>query len=250
MELQGKTALVTGAAAGLGEAIARRLALAGARVVVTDIEDETGKAVAASLPGGNYHNHDVVDENAWERVISAVEAEHGGLDILVNNAGITLMGSVEEISLAAFRRTLDIDLVGPFLGCKIALPLMRKSGGGSIINISSIAGLSASSNLVAYNAAKAGVTLMSKSIALHCAESRTGIRVNSIHPGVIRTAMLDKVMSQVTNPEELMAGFVATHPIGHIGEPEDIAEMALFLASDRSKFITGSTMVVDGGATA
>lgn len=250
MELQGKTALVTGAAMGLGEAIARRLAQAGARVVLTDIEDETGQAVAGSLPGGSYHHHDVADEAAWARVIEAVDAEHGALDILVNNAGITLMGSIEEISLAAFQRTLDIDLIGPFLGCKAALPLMRKSGGGSIINISSIAGLQAAPNLVAYNAAKAGLTLMTKSIALYCAESRTGIRVNSIHPGVIHTAMLDKVMSQVSNPEELMAGFVATHPIGHIGEPDDIAEMALFLASERSKFITGSAMIVDGGATA
>ena len=246
-ELDGKVALVTGAAAGLGEATARRLAAAGAAVMVTDI-DTGGEAVAASI-GGAFVSHDVTSEEDWARAIAETESRYGRLDILVNNAGITLMGSIEEMDLAGFRRTIDVDLIGTFIGCKLALPLMIRSGGGSIVNIASIAGLSASANLVAYNAAKAGVTLMSKSIALHCANQRTGIRVNSIHPGVIRTAMLDKVMSQVPNPEELMAGFVATHPIGRIGEPDDIAEMVLYLASDRSKFVTGAAMVVDGGAT-
>ena len=248
MELQGKVALVTGAAAGLGEAAARRLAAAGAAVVVTDIDEAAGRAVAESL-GGIFVRHDVVSEEDWAAAIAATEDRYGRLDVLVNNAGITLMGSIEEMDLAGFRRTIDVDLVGTFIGCKAALPLMKRGGGGSIVNIASIAGLQASANLVAYNAAKAGVTLMSKSIALHCAETRSGIRVNTIHPGVIRTAMLDKVMAQVPNPDELMAGFVAVHPIGHIGEPDDIAEMVLYLASDRSKFVTGATMVVDGGAT-
>jgi NAD(P)-dependent dehydrogenase (short-subunit alcohol dehydrogenase family) len=248
MELAGKIALVTGAAAGLGEAAARKLAAAGATLVVTDIDEANGQAVAESL-GGTFHRHDVADEGDWAAVIAATEQAHGRLDVLVNNAGITLMGSIEEMDLAGFRRTIDIDLIGTFLGCKAALPFMKAGGGGSIVNIASIAGLSASANLVAYNAAKAGVTLMTKSIAMHCATTRTGIRVNSVHPGVIRTAMLDKVMAQVADPEALMAGFVAVHPIGHIGEPDDIAEMVLYLASDRSKFVTGAQMVVDGGAT-
>ncbi|WBH17799.1 glucose 1-dehydrogenase [Sphingomonas radiodurans] len=248
MELAGKVALVTGAAAGLGAAAARRLAAEGAAVVVTDVDEATGRAVAESLDG-LFVPHDVADEAAWARAIEETEARHGRLDILVNNAGITLMGSIEEMSLEGFRRTIDIDLIGTFLGCKAALPLMKRGGGGSIINIASISGLQASANLVAYNAAKAGVTLMSKSIAMHCATTRTGIRVNTIHPGVIRTAMLDKVMAQVPDPDALMAGFVAVHPIGHIGEPDDIAEMVFYLASDRSKFVTGAAMVVDGGAT-
>lgn len=248
MELAGKVALVTGAAAGLGEAAARRLAAEGAAVVVTDVDEANGRAVAESL-GALFVAHDVADEAAWARAIEATEARHGRLDILVNNAGITLMGSIEEMSLEGFRRTIDIDLIGTFLGCKAALPVMKRGGGGSIVNIASISGLQASANLVAYNAAKAGVTLMSKSIAMHCATTRTGIRVNTVHPGVIRTAMLDKVMAQVPDPDALMAGFVAVHPIGHIGEPDDIAEMVLYLASDRSKFVTGATMVVDGGAT-
>lgn len=250
MELDGKVALVTGASTGLGEAAARKLAASGARLVVTDVDDGPGAAVAASLPGAIYRHLDVTSETDWAETMKAVSSQCGRLDILVNNAGITLMGNIDQMDLAGFRRTLDVDLVGTFLGCKLVLPLMRAAGGGSMINISSIAGLQASANLVAYNAAKAGVTLMTKSIALHCAEQRTGIRVNSIHPGVIRTAMLDKVMAQVPNPDELMAGFVATHPVGHIGEPDDIAEMVLYLASARSGFITGATMVVDGGATA
>ena len=248
MELEGRVALVTGAAAGLGEAAARRLAAAGAAVVVTDIDEANGEAVAESL-GGLFLRHDVASESDWAAAIAGTDSKHGRLDVLVNNAGITLMGSIEEMDLAGFRRTIDIDLVGTFLGCKAALPLMKRGGGGSIVNIASIAGLQAAANLVAYNAAKAGVTLMTKSIALHCAREGTGIRVNSVHPGVIRTAMLDKVMAQVPNPDELMAGFVAVHPIGHIGEPDDIAEMVLYLASDRSKFVTGAQMVVDGGAT-
>lgn len=247
-ELEGKVALVTGAAAGLGEAAARRLAEAGAKVVVTDIEVATGEAVATSI-GGAFVRHDVTSEDDWAVAIAETEARFGRLDVLVNNAGITLMGSIEEMDLAGFRRTVDVDLVGTFIGCKVALPLMARGGGGSIVNIASISGLQAAANLVAYNAAKAGVTLMTKSIALHCANQRNGIRVNSIHPGVIRTAMLEKVMSQVPDPEALMAGFVAVHPIGHIGEPDDIAEMVLFLASERAKFITGAAMVVDGGAT-
>ena len=247
VELERKVALVTGAAAGLGEAAARRLAAAGAAVVVTDI-DERGADVADSL-SGSFLRHDVASEDDWAVAVAQTERTHGRLDILVNNAGITLMGSIEEMDLAGFRRTIDIDLVGSFLGCKAALPAMKRAGGGSIVNIASISGLQASANLVAYNAAKAGVTLMTKSIALHCAQTRTGIRVNSVHPGVIRTAMLDKVMAQVSDPEALMAGFVATHPIGHIGEPDDIAEMVLYLASDRAKFVTGAAMVVDGGAT-
>lgn len=248
MELNGKVALVTGAAAGLGEAAARALAAAGATVIVTDIEEAEGKAVADSIDG-RFLRHDVTSEGDWSRAVGLADAEFGRLDVLVNNAGITLMGSIEEMDLAGLRRTLDVDLVGTFIGCKAAIPLMTRGGGGSIVNIASIAGLQASANLVAYNAAKAGVTLMSKSIAMHCATQRTGIRVNTIHPGVIRTAMLDKVMAQVDDPEALMAGFVAVHPIGHIGEPEDVAEMVVFLASSRSKFITGAAMVVDGGAT-
>jgi 3(or 17)beta-hydroxysteroid dehydrogenase len=246
----GKTALVTGAASGLGEAIARGLAAEGARVLLTDI-DPAGEAVARSLGGeAAFVRHDVSQEADWDTALAEMERRFGGLDILVNNAGITIMGDIESISFADYRKTMAIDTDGVFLGCQKGIPLLKRRGGGVITNISSISGLRASANLVAYNAAKAAVTLMTKSVALHCAYKGYGIRVNSVHPGVIRTAMLDKVMSQVEDPEALMAGFVATHPIGRVGEPHELISMVLYLSSAEASFMTGGSYVVDGGATA
>jgi NAD(P)-dependent dehydrogenase (short-subunit alcohol dehydrogenase family) len=239
-------ALVTGAASGLGAAIALRLVDAGIRVVASDIDAANGVALEEKL-GCRFVPHDVSCEADWANVMDIVRQHYGRLDILVNNAGITLVGSIEDLDLAALRRSLDVDLVSVFLGCKAAIPLMKASAGGAIVNISSVAGLRAASNLVAYNAAKAGMTLMSKSIALHCAKQGYGIRCNTVHPGVIRTDMLDKVMSQMSDPSKVMASFVALHPLGHIGEPDDVAEMVLFLATAASKFVTGAEFVVDGG---
>ncbi len=244
-------ALVTGAASGLGAAIALRLVDAGIRVVASDIDAANGVALEEKL-GCRFVPHDVSSEADWANVMNIVRQHYGRLDILVNNilvnnAGITLVGSIEDLDLAALRRSLEVDLVSVFLGCKAAIPLMKAATGGAIVNISSVAGLRAASNLVAYNAAKAGMTLMSKSIALHCAKQGYGIRCNTVHPGVIRTDMLDKVMSQMDDPSEVMASFVALHPLGHIGEPDDVAEMVLFLATAASKFVTGAEFVVDGG---
>jgi NAD(P)-dependent dehydrogenase (short-subunit alcohol dehydrogenase family) len=247
-DLIGLRALVTGGASGIGEAIARKLAAEGAQVVIGDVDTGAGAAVANSL-GGTFVSLDVTREDHWTAVMADLKASVGGLDILVNNAGITIMGSIEDISLADFRQTLDVDLVGVFLGCKAAIAMMKPDRGGAIVNISSTSGLRATSNLAAYNAAKAGVTLLTKSIALHCAEKRYGIRCNSVHPGVIRTPILDKVMAQVSDPEALMAGFVAQHPIGHIGDTADIADIVHYLVGSRAKFVTGSAFVVDGGLT-
>jgi NAD(P)-dependent dehydrogenase (short-subunit alcohol dehydrogenase family) len=240
-----KVALVTGGASGLGEAIARRLANDGCMVVVTDIDTGAGMAVAEAL-GGRFFRHNVASEADWAQVIDAIRMDFGRLDILVNNAGITLIGSIEDLSVDAFQRTLDVDLLGVFLGCKAGIALMKERG-GAIVNISSVAGLRASATLVGYNAAKAGVTLMTKSIALHCATAGYRIRCNSVHPGVIKTPMLDKVMAQVEDPEAMMAGFISRHPIGHLGEPADVADMVAFLAGDHAKFVTGAEFVVDGG---
>ena len=242
-DLIGRRALVTGGGSGIGEAIARQLAAAGAYVMIGDVDTVAGAAVADSF-GARFVRLDVASEDDWA---AAIEADQGGLDILVNNAGITIMGSIEDISLADFQHTLDVDLIGVFLGCKAAIATMRRGGGGAIVNISSTAGLKASANLAAYNAAKAGVTLLTKSVALHCAEQRYGIRCNSVHPGVIRTPILDKVMAQVSDPQALMAGFVAQHPIGNIGDTADIADIVHYLVGPRAKFITGSEFVVDGG---
>jgi NAD(P)-dependent dehydrogenase (short-subunit alcohol dehydrogenase family) len=202
--------------------------------------------VVAQALGGRFHRHDVASEADWAHVIDTIRTEFGRLDILVNNAGITLMGSIEDLSVESFKRTLDVDLLGVFLGCKAAIALMKQSG-GAIVNISSVAGLRASATLVGYNAAKAGVTLMTKSVALHCATAGYRIRCNSVHPGVIKTPMLDKVMAQVEDPKGLMATFVSRHPIGHLGEPGDVADMVAFLAGEQAKFVTGAEFVVDGG---
>ena len=239
-------ALVTGAAAGLGEAIARKLSSVGCRVVLSDIDRASGTDVAANLQA-RFIAHDVCSESDWRSTIDSIQSDYGRLDILVNNAGITVMGSIEDLDVATFRRTLEVDLVSVFMGCKAAIPLLAMSGAGAIVNISSVAGLRAAANLAAYNAAKAGMTLLSKSIALHCAAKKYAIRCNTVHPGVIQTAMLQKVMAQVDDPERLMQNFVNLHPIGHIGEPADVAEMVWFLASRRSKFVTGSEFIVDGG---
>lgn len=250
MRLNGKTALVTGGASGLGEAIARRFVAEGASVIVADIDAEAGQAVAQSLGQlARFIKLDVSLEADWDAAMASAER----LDILVNNAGITTHGSIEDVTLEQFRHEFEVDVVGVFLGCKAGVAKMKadhgSGGGGSIINMSSLCGVRAQGDLVAYNGAKAAVTHMTKSVAVHCATKGYGIRCNSIHPGVIRTAILDKVLAQVPNPDEIYAGWVATHPIGRIGTPEEIAAMAVYLGSDESGFTTGAEFRVDGGAS-
>ncbi len=249
MRLEGKTALITGGSSGLGSAMVRRFVAEGASVIIADIDVENGQALASEL--GNKASFELLDvslEDHWKRVL-----EGGGpIDILVNNAGITTFGSIEELTLAQFRHEFEVDVVGVFLGCKYAVANMKanpKASGGSIINMSSLAGVRATGSLTAYNAAKAAVTHMTKSVAMHCATSGYGIRCNSIHPGVIYTPILDKVLAQVPNPDEVYAGWVATHPIGRIGQPEEIAAMAVYLASDEAGFTTGAEFRVDGGSS-
>ena len=174
-DLTSRRALVTGGGSGIGEAIARQLADAGAHVMIGDVDTVAGSAVANSF-GGQFVRLDVASQDDWAAAITALEASVGGLDILVNNAGITIMGSIEDVSLADFQQTLDVDLIGVFLGCKAAIAMMKGGGGGAIVNISSTSGLKASANLAAYNAAKAGVTLLTKSVALHCAERRSSTK--------------------------------------------------------------------------
>ena len=247
--LQDKVALVTGGASGLGEAIVRRYVAEGARVVIADIDETSGAALVADLgEAASFVPLDVTQEPAWIATFAAMEASHGRLDILVNNAGITTFGSVEALDLAAFRTMLDIDLVGVFLGCKHVVPLMKRTG-GSVINMSSMSGIRAEPDLAGYNAAKAGVTLLTKSVALHYARSRYGMRCNSVHPGATHTPILEKVMSQVADPQKLYDGWVAGHPIGRLGKPEEIAALAVYLASDESGFATGAEFVIDGGSS-
>ena len=245
MRLIGKTALVTGGASGLGEAIARRFVAEGADVIISDIDLSGGSALATDLGAQARFVHlDVSVEASWREALSS--CSH--LDILVNNAGITTQGSIEDVTLEQFRHEFDVDVVGVFLGCKLAIPLM-KGAGGSIINMSSLCGVRAQGNLVAYNAAKAAVTHLTKSVALHCAKKGYGIRCNSIHPGAIHTPILEKVMAQVEDGQALYDGWVASHPIGRLGKPEEIAAIAVYLASDEAGFTTGAEFRVDGGSS-
>lgn len=252
----GKVALVTGAASGLGRAIALMLAREGARLVVSDINLEGVQGVAAEIGKSAAAiaaiaiAHDVTDPGQWQAVLDSIEADCGALDILVNNAGIGgAGGNVEETTLEDWRHLHAVDLDSVFLGCKLALPLMRRSGAGSIINISSIAGIVADRNMAAYNSAKAAVRHLTKSVALHCARSGEGVRCNSLHPAFIDTPILDALAPAMPR-EELLAKLGRQIPLGHVGEPDDVANAVLFLASDESLFITGTEIRIDGGISA
>jgi NAD(P)-dependent dehydrogenase (short-subunit alcohol dehydrogenase family) len=247
MRLKGKIAFVTGGASGLGEAIVRRYVAEGAHVIIADVDVAGGEALAAEL-GVRFVPLNVSDEQAWLDAFASIPQ----IDILVNNAGITTHGSIEDITLAQFRHEFSVDVDGVFLGCKHVIPLMKAnggSGGGSVINMSSMCGVRAQSDLAAYNAAKAAVTHLTKSVALHYAKSGYGMRCNSLHPGAIHTPILEKVMAQVEDGQALYDGWVAGHPIGRLGKPEEIAAMAVYLASDESGFTTGAEFRVDGGSS-
>lgn len=251
----GKKAFITGAAQGLGAAISHMLAREGAKVTVTDINgpgaEATAAAINADFGAGTafaFH-HDVTDEARWQEVLQAGHDAMGGLNVLVNNAGIGTIGSVETETLEAFKMVQAVDVESIFLGCKYAFPLMRDHGLGSIVNISSIAGIIASHNYVSYNAAKAAVRHMSKSIALHGAKTGGKIRCNSVHPTFINTPILDGV-KKMFGEEEGLAKLARQVPLGKVGEPDDIAYAVLYLASDESKFVTGAELKVDGGISA
>ena len=241
--VDGKVALITGAAQGLGLADAQVLAREGATVVMTDIQDEAGKAAAAAIreSGGdaNYVHQDASSEDDWVRVVKDIRDQHDRLDVLVNNAGFVKMAGPEDCSLEAFRIHNAVMSEGTFLGCKHALGLMAETGGGSIINMSSTASKLGYPIYFAYSAAKGAVTAMSRAIAIHCQMNGYNIRVNSLHPGAIDTPMVAESASilGVENKEDLS-------PVG-LGAPEDVANVVLFLASDESRFVNGSEIVID-----
>lgn len=249
----GKVALVTGAGLGLGRATAKLLAREGAKVVVSDVREDDGHRVTDEIidAGGEaiFVRHDVASEADWQTVVAMALSRFGRLDILVNNAGVALSGSVEETSLEQWRWLMSINLDGVFIGTKHAIGAMKATG-GSIINLSSIEGLIGDANLAAYNASKGGVRIFTKSAALHCAKAGYKIRVNSIHPGYIWTPMVQHHLASQPDPVAAKAFVEALHPVGHLGEPDDIAYGALYLASDESKFVTGAELVIDGGYTA
>jgi NAD(P)-dependent dehydrogenase (short-subunit alcohol dehydrogenase family) len=249
-----KVALITGAAQGLGAAIAAMLANEGARVVLTDINIDGVREQARTINAVHADRaiaieHDVTDADQWSGVVSQAVETYGGLHILVNNAGIGSMGNVVEESFENWRRVHAIDLDSVFLGCKTAIPVMADSGGGSIINISSISGIIAGHNLAAYNSAKAAVRHLSKSVALHCARAGNNIRSNSVHPVFVDTPILDG-MSRGEDREEMLQKLGRQIPIGRVAKPDDVAYAVLYLASDESGFVTGSELKIDGGISA
>lgn len=246
-KLADRVALITGAADGIGAATARVLAEEGATVIVTDINLEGAQALAESLGNDSIALAlDVCDEQAWQSVINEVIGKFGKLDILVNNAGGSGAGSIEDISVDDFRASMRLNSESVFIGSKLAIEVM-KGRGGNIINVSSIHGIRAAAHAVSYTAGKGAVRLLTKAIALHCAQHGYNIRCNSIHPGYILTTQMEAWMNEQDDPAGMMADLVSRHPIGYLGDPEDIARGILFLASDDSSFMTGSELVMDGG---
>lgn len=243
--LSNKIAVITGAASGIGLAIAELFAQEGAQVILSDIDAQAVMSRAAALPGGPHLGIalDVSDEAAWETALDTVVARFGRLDVLVNNAGIPAQGGIEDTTLEHWRRVMAINLDGTFLGCKHAVRRMKLSGGGAIVNVSSVGALKGSLVGPAYGASKAGVWNLTKTVALSCARGNLDIRCNSLHPGLTHTPMMGRAPAETI--ERLKAGI----PMQRLGSPADIAQAALYLASDESRYTTGSALVVDGGYT-
>ena len=248
MRLENKVALISGGARGMGAVEAKMFVQEGAKVVIGDVLDEDGKQTEAEIneAGGEcvFVHLDVTDETAWQDAVAAAVDRFGKLDILVNNAGIARINNVEDTTSDEWDLVMDINAKGVFLGTKAAIPEIRKAGGGSIVNISSIAGLTGG-RTSSYAASKGAVRLLTKSTAIQYAGE--SIRCNSVHPGVIETPMTTPMMLNTQEGRDLNA---SRHPLGRIGQPEDIAYGVLFLASDESSFMTGSELVIDGGLTA
>ncbi len=248
MRLEGKVALISGGARGMGAAEARMFAREGAKVGIADILEDEGRRLEAEIAelGGEaiFIKLDATSEDDWNRAVDTIVSRFGKLDVLVNNAGIYRRGTVENTSVEDWDQIMDVNAKGVFLGTKAAIPAMRRAGGGSIVNISSTAGLVGSAGAAAYNASKGAVRLLTKATAIQYAKE--GIRTNSVHPGPIETDMLAQVYTSPQMREQRLSNI----PLGRTGRPDDVANGVLFLASDESSFMTGSELVIDGGATA
>lgn len=251
--LDDKVALISGGASGIGAATARRFADEGAQVVVADIDEAGGAAVAEAINEANggrsaaFQRLDVTEADGWAAAVGLAEERFGRLDVLVNAAGILFAGTVEDTSLEDWRRMLAVNLDGTWLGCRAAVPAMRRAGGGSIVNLSSVAGLRGQAYLCAYNASKGAVRVLTKAVADNLARGGDSIRCNSVHPGVIETPMVEGFLAK---NEALRRAWSEPEPVGRHGSAAEIAGMIVLLASDESGFVTGAEYVIDGGMTA
>lgn len=247
--LAGKVALVTGAASGIGADCARTFVREGAAVMLTDVQEDLGRAVAAEV-GGDFLSHDVSDEAQWITVIEQVLARHGRLDVVINNAGVFIGQTIEDTDLEVWNKVLGVNLTGVMLGCKHGVRAMKANPGGpkgSIVNVSSITGFIGLASAAAYTASKGGVRLLTKSVAVHCARTYKTIRCNSLHPGAIDTPMNQAAFDASGDPEGTRAFFSSVQPIGRMASSQEMADCALFLASDEASFVTGTELVADGG---
>ena len=248
--VDGKVAIVTGGASGIGAETARTLVREGATVTLTDVNEALGKAVAEELgERATFLPHDVSDEARWREVIDDTVARGGGLHVLVNNAGIVEVGTIEDTSLEQWRKIQAVNAEGVFLGCKHAVPAMRRAGSGSIVNISSLAALRGTPIYAAYSASKGAVLSLTKTVAVHCRDRRDPIRCNSIHPGGVSTPMVHALGAGQGPDLSTAEGVAQARSIG-LGLPADIANLALYLASDESLYVNGAELAIDGGATA
>ena len=247
--LEGKIALITGAASGIGRATAHAFVREGATVVLADINVAAGAAAAAELgPRASFVELDVTSEDAWRATISGITARFGALHILVNDAGASPHDDIEHLELDLWRKVIALNLESVVLGCKYGVPALAAGGGGSIVNLSSVAGSRGAADYASYGAAKAGVRNLTKSVALYCARQRYNIRCNSIHPGSVDTPILDA--DKALHGAAAITSRERNIPMHRLGRPEEVANAILFLASDEASYITGTELYVDGGLTA
>ncbi len=247
--LAGKTILITGGASGIGLATMERALEHGANVAIGDIDVAAGEQLAAESPGVLFVRLDVTSDESWGAAIDAVQQRFGALDGVVNSAGVFIIGDIERLSLEDWRKTHAVNLDGVFLGCRHAVRAM-KARGGSIVNMSSVSGLVGGHNVVAYNSSKGAVRMLTKSVALHCAKAKYGIRCNSVHPTFVDTPMYQSTLAAAREPERIRAALLAQVPLGRPAQAREIADLIVYLLSDESAFVTGAELVIDGGLTA
>ncbi|MBL6616924.1 MAG: glucose 1-dehydrogenase [Reyranella sp.] len=249
--VENKVVLISGGASGIGAATARLVVREGGRAVLADRDEAKGQALAVELgKGALFVPLDVTDEAAWHKAVQAAVVKFGSLHGLLNAAGVGVRNTIEDCSLAEYRRVNDVNALGTFLGCKAVIPAMRATAGGSIVNISSVLGLRGAPYAMAYCASKGAVRLLTKHVALHCAQQKYNIRCNSVHPGYIDTPMIAPRLDQPIGNMSGRQWLEELHPLGRLGQADEVAAMILFLLSDESSFSTGSEFVCDGGLTA